>query len=198
MVDLGAGLKGASQVMKARGWEVITLDIDPRFNCTITADVLTWNPLDIWKYTNARQIDLLWFSMPCDEFSREFMPWSKTGKVPDMSLVLACLKIRDILQPKNWVCENVKGAIKYFKPFLGNYRAHAGPFYLWGWFAPLGKVDMRTFRKKESYSSSAPAERAAIPYALSYSMAVAIESQVALPLPNIACSGQVARAATCR
>ena len=78
MVDLGAGLKGASQAMKERGWEVITLDIDPRFNCTITADVLTWNPLDVWRMTSARQIDLLWFSMPCDEFSRESMPWSRT------------------------------------------------------------------------------------------------------------------------
>lgn len=192
MYDLGAGLKGASQAMKERGWEVVTLDIDPRFGCDITADVRTWH------YTGSRRPDLLWFSMPCDEFSRESMPWCKTGNVPDMSLVLACLRIRDEMQPLNWVGENVKGAIKYFKPVMGNYRFHAGPFYLWGWFPPLGKVDMRTFRKKESYSSSAPAERAAIPYALSYSMAVAIESQVALPLPNIACSGQVARAATCR
>ena len=67
---------------------------------------------------------------------------------------------------------------------MGNYSFHAGPFYLWGWFPPLGNVDMRTFRKKESYSSQEPERRAAIPYALSYSMAVAIERQEALFYPG--------------
>lgn len=173
MVDLGAGLKGASQAMKQRGWEVITLDIEPHFGCDITADVRTW------RYTGPRP-DLLWFSMPCNEFSRESMPWCKTGNIPDMSLILSCLRIRDEMQPLNWVCEQVRGAIPYLKPVLGNYRFHAGPFFLWGFFPMPGRVNMRDFRKKESYSSSSPAERAAIPRVLSHAIALAVESQVAL------------------
>ena len=175
MYDLGAGKKGASQAMKDRGWEVVTLDIDPRFDCDITADVRTWH------YAGLRRPDLLWFSMPCTEFSRESMPWCKTGNTPDMSLILSCLRIRDEMQPLNWVCEQVRGAIPYLKPVLGNYRFHAGPFFLWGFFPPLGRVEMRDFRKKESYSSSAPSERAVIPRALSQAVAMAVESQIALP-----------------
>jgi hypothetical protein len=172
MVDLGAGLKGSSRVMKERGWDVITLDINPAFECDVTADVRTWH------YTGLRRPDLLWFSMPCTEFSRESMPWCKTGIAPDMSLIYACLRIRDEMQPLNWIGENVRGAIKYFKPLMGNYRFRAGPFFLWGEFPPLGKVDMRTFRKKESYWSKHQAEdRAVIPYSLSRAVAVAIESQ---------------------
>lgn len=185
MIDLGAGLKGASQAMRERGWDVLTLDIDPSFGCDVTADVRTWH------YTGKRHVNLLWFSMPCDEFSREFMPWSKTGVEPDMSLVLACLRIRDEIQPDYWVCENTKGAIKWFKPYLGNYRFHAGPFYLWGYFPIPGRVDMRSWRKKESMSSTAHIERAAIPHSLSLAIARQIESQVSLPLPNTAWSRRV-------
>ena len=174
MYDLGAGLKGASQAMKSRGWKVITLDINPKFNCDITADVRTWH------YTDIVSPDLLWFSMPCDEFSRESMPWCKTGNVPDVSLVEACLRIRDEMQPLFWVCENVQGAIKYFSPLMGHYRFHAGPFYLWGFFPPIGKVDMDGFKKKESYPSGAAEQRAVIPLALSKAIAEAIEQQETL------------------
>lgn len=194
MVDLGAGLKGASQAMKERGWEVITLDVDPRFNCDITADVRTWNPLDIYKTAwenklTAPGVDLLWFSMPCDEFSRESMPWCKTGNVPDMSLIHACLRIRDILRPRYWVCENVRGAIQYFNPLMGKYRFHAGAFYLWGFFPTPGKVNVK-WRKKESYGSKQRAERAEIPMSLSRAIAIQIESQATLPLPNTAFTRQ--------
>ena len=185
MIDLGAGLKGASRAMKERGWDVLTLDINPAFGCDVIADVREWH------YTGKRHVDLLWFSMPCDEFARESMPWSRTGAIPDMSLVLSCLRLRDEIQPTYWICENVRGAIKWFKPYLGNYRFHAGPFFLWGYFPIPGKVDMRTFRKKESYGSKQRAERAEIPASLSRAIAIQIESQVALPLPNTACSGRL-------
>ena len=35
MLDICAGLGGASQVMRARGWDVVTLDYDPAFECDI-------------------------------------------------------------------------------------------------------------------------------------------------------------------
>ena len=175
MYDLGAGLKGASGAMKQRGWDVVTLDIDPKFGCDITADVRSWH------YSAAgRRPDLLWFSMPCDEFSREFMPWCRTGNTPDLSLVLACLRIRDEMQPHNWLCENVRGAIEYFRPIMGPYIYHAGPFFLWGKCPPIGGVNMRSFRKKESYGSGEPEKRAMIPYNLSVAVAVAVEQQAYL------------------
>lgn len=129
ILDLCAGLKGASQAMKERGWQVITLDIDPRFKCDITADVREWHyPAEFPRP------DLIWASPPCDEFARESMPWSKTGKTPDMSIVLACKRIIEEAQPKYYVVENVRGAINYFRPHFGNYRYHVGAFYLWGFF----------------------------------------------------------------
>ena len=43
MLDLGSGLGGASLAMKKRGWNVVTMDIDPRFGTDVVADMLTWS-----------------------------------------------------------------------------------------------------------------------------------------------------------
>lgn len=169
MLDLGSGLCGASQAMKQRGWQITTVDINPDFKPDVVAD------LREWSYTGPRP-DLVWCSPPCDEFAREFMPWTKTGNIPDLSIVLACKRIIDECQPKFWVIENVMGSISWFKPIFGNYRVHYGPFYLWGFFPLPGDFKLR-MKKKESYGSNQKAERAKIPHKLSSMVAQAIEKQ---------------------
>lgn len=165
MLDLCCGLKGASQAMRARGWRVITLDIDERFQPDIVAD------LREWEYEGP-QPDLIWISPPCTEFSRESMPWCRTGRAPDLSIVQAAKRIVQTVQPRAWVLENVRGAQAY----LGPAREIHGPFYLWGSFPALGRPRLN-LRKKESYSSTQEAERAKVPYALSEALAIAIEGQ---------------------
>ncbi len=73
MLDLFAGLGGASQAMRARGWDVVTVDNDPRFGCTHTADLSTWG-------YEGPPVDLVWASPPCTEFSRVSMPWCRRPK----------------------------------------------------------------------------------------------------------------------
>lgn len=172
MLDLCAGLGGASQVMRARGWQVTTLDNDPAFGCDITADLTTWH------YVGPVP-DLLWISPPCTEFARESMPWCRTGSAPDMALVKAAKRLVHEIQPRYWIIENVRGAVPFFRPLFGPPRQIIGPFYLWGYF-PLITVDMSRFKKKESYPSSRPDLRAMVPEALSLAVAVAIESQITL------------------
>ena len=157
--------------MKERGWKVITLDFDPRFECDITADVREWHyPAELPRP------DFVWASPPCDEFARESMPWSKTGKIPDMSIVLACKRIIEEAQPRYYVIENVRGAINYFRPHFGNYRYHVGAFYLWGFFPVPGQIK-NNWKKKESYGSKQRAERAVIPAPLSRAIAIQAEGQ---------------------
>ena len=155
MLDLCCGLGGASEPMRAAGWDVITVDIDQRFSPDIVADLVTFD-------YQGETPDLIWASPPCLEFSRESMPWCKTGKTPDMSIFLACKRIIDCSDSKYWVIENVKGAIKYFKPHISKPRASFGPFFLWGWFPISGPQGLQ-YKKKESYSSSQRAERAKVP-----------------------------------
>lgn len=165
MLDLCAGLGGASQAMRDRGWDVVTLDNDPRFGCDITADLSTWH------YHGPRP-DLVWISPPCTEFARESMPWCRTGALPDMTLIAAARRIVVEIGPRYWILENVRGAV----PYLGPAREIHGPFFLWGYFPSLGRPLLR-MRPKESYSSDQRAERAMIPRALSEAVAAAIECQ---------------------
>jgi hypothetical protein len=151
--------------MRERGWHVVTLDNDPRFQCDITADLRSW------QYAGPRP-DLLWASPPCQEFSRESMPWCKTGDVPYLGLVEAVRRLVMEIQPRYWILENVRGAV----PYLGQPREIHGPFYLWGYFPPLGRPRL-AMKHKESYSSRQPAERAMIPRALSRAVALAVECQ---------------------
>lgn len=166
MLDLFAGLGGASRVMRERGWEVVTVDNDPRFGCTHTAD------LSAWSWTGPRP-DLVWASPPCTEFSRESMPWCRTGEVPSLSLVRSALRVIGECEPHWWVLENVRGATKWINPLLGEPRQSHGPFFLWGQF-PEFRAEVKPF--KEKLSSARRAERACVPRALSSALAVACES----------------------
>ncbi|HWP90494.1 MAG TPA: hypothetical protein VNM70_21615, partial [Burkholderiales bacterium] len=123
--------------------------------------------------------DLIWLSDPCTEFARESMPWCRTGRAPDLSLVQAGMRIIRAARPRVWVRENVRGSVRWVAPLIGPPRAIFGPFFLWGNFPPLGRPRISA-RHKESYSSKQQAERARIPYALSYALAVAVESQQVL------------------
>jgi hypothetical protein len=173
MLDLCAGLGGASAAMRERGWKVITLDNDVRFNPDILSD------LRLWSYSGERP-DLIWASPPCDEFAREFMPWSKTRKTPDMSLVLACKRIIDEVRPRYWVIENVKGALKWFEPILGKPAYVCNPYYLWGNFPDIRHA--RVYSHKEKLSSTRAAERGIIPEKLSRALALAIELSIPLEI----------------
>lgn len=168
MLDLCCGLKGASQAMRDRGWQVVTLDIDPIFEPDIVAD------LRAWSWYGARP-DLIWISPPCTEFARESMPWCRTGQQPDLAIINAARRTVAETPCHMWVIENVRGA----QPYLGPAQIICGPFYLWTNLPPLG-MPLRRFRKKESYSSSAKAERARVPYELSLAVALATESQLVL------------------
>jgi len=159
--------------MEERGWEVITVDIESKFEPDIVADIINFH----W---GGKDLDLIWLSMPCLEFSREDQPWTRKGIVPDMSLVLAGLRIIDQSHPRFWVCENVRGAIKWFRPYMGDYRYHVGPFYLWGFFPIPGKVNQKGWVNKINVTNHRAEERAKIPFSLSNSIAEMIELQPCL------------------
>jgi hypothetical protein len=169
MLDLCSGLGGASSTFRQAGWDVITVDCDPSFEPDIVADVRTWS----WY---GRRPDLIWASPPCDEFSREFMPWCKTGQAPSLEIVSGCKRIIDEVKPDWWSIENVIGSVNYIRPLLGNYRMHYGAFYLWGNFPDLGRPAV-VMRKKESFSSKEHKKRAMIPIGLSLAMLNAIQKQ---------------------
>lgn len=168
MLDLFSGTGGASKAMCDRGWEVVSVEIDERFQAD-HRDVRTFT----WT---GRDPDLIWASPPCAEFSREWMPWCKTGRVPSMDLVHHALRIIRACGPRFWVLENVRGAVPYFfqEPMLRAPFVNCGPVFLWGDPPPMLWPDVRGW--KERLSSKQKAARAAIPYEISSALARAVEA----------------------
>lgn len=170
MLDLFAGLGGASAAMRDRGWDVVTVDADPSFGCTVTADLAAWS----W---DGPRPELVWASPPCLEFSRAHLPWLR-GKypAPSLALVEAAVRIVRECDPVWWVIENVRGAVRWFRPLLGACVCQVGQAFLWGRFPDLGRV--RVPAHKERLSSRRRAERSAIPYPISLALALACESSL--------------------
>lgn len=174
MLDLFAGTGGASRAFREAGWEVVTVDNDPQHGTDVVADLRTWS----W---DGPRPELLWASPPCQEFSRTAMPWcrKKGPPEPSMALVEAALRIVREARPRYWVLENVRGAVPYLRPLLGEPRVVAGPFHIWGYFPPF-RLAVAPF--KERLNSQQRVRRAAVPYALSAALLAAVTGQTELAL----------------
>lgn len=179
VLDLFSGLGGFSQAFKDRGHEVITVDIESKFNPTICKDIMEFSISDL----NGFEPDVILASPPCTEFSKSMMPdsWNKNrGVNPDTRLLEQTLRhIRD-LTPRYWVVENVRGAIPFFEPLVGKPIKHVGSRYLWGRF-PV--IDVKPVYGKcciPCTVENRAALRALIPYSLSMVLCRAMEGQISM------------------
>ena len=166
MLDLCCGLGGASSAFKERGWEVVGVDADEECHPDIRADLRT--------LTLQGSYDLIWASPPCDEFARESMPWCKTGKKPDLSIVEDCRRIIHELRPRWWVMENVKGAV----PYLGKCKLAIPPYYFWGEFPMFLWPHRRQIHHKMKTSGMNRRKRAKIPHDISLAFCLAMEANL--------------------
>lgn len=108
-IDLCSGLGGFSKAFAADSeWEVVTVDIDAKFNPTIIADV---NHL---PFRQNLKPDCLLMSPPCERFSLMSNAWPKFGIKKALETVGSCLEAVAWLQPKKWLLENPKGRLRWF------------------------------------------------------------------------------------
>jgi hypothetical protein len=166
MLDLFCGTGGASAAFRAAGWDATRVDVDPQFAPDVCADLTTW------RCATPPPVDFVWASPPCDEFSRESMPWCRTGNPPSMALVQAAKRIIRESGARYWCIENVRGAV----PYLGSPSETCGPFFLWHNLPFLVGCYVPPF--KESLSSTAHIARAAVPMALSAAVLRAVEASL--------------------
>lgn len=148
-LDLFKGLGGATRGLKAAGFFVIGIDNEDYStmegyvapDAFIQADIREVAK-DVRKYLLALQVDFVWASPPCQEFSYESFPFKRCRDkaalhAADKSLWESAVKIAaDLNAPI--VIENVRGAEKYF----GKAKAHYGSFYLWydvPFMLPMGR-----------------------------------------------------------
>ena len=66
LLELFSGTGSVGAALKEIGWDVVSLDIDPKFAPTIVADIMDW---DHTAYPPGH-FDVVWASCPCTEYSR--------------------------------------------------------------------------------------------------------------------------------
>ena len=97
------GTGSIGKAFKKQGWEVVSLDLNPKGGATITADVLAWD----YTVFEKGHFDFVWASPPCTEYSiaRTTAKTPRNFELAD-SIVARTLEIIGHLEPKAWLMEN--------------------------------------------------------------------------------------------
>jgi len=197
MIDLCSGLGGASEAFVAAGWEVLRIDNNPLMSGVPHTKIIDIFEFEEWLEDNLHHNvcssecmsapDLIWFSPPCLEFStaygsprsiaqRDGIEWN-----PSLDILQCGLRIIKMLEPKYWVIENVRGAIKFFEDDLGTPNQIHQAYVLWGKFPGFQPGHFASKAEKDSRHSPIRSNlKAKIPIELSQSLFEAIETQRSL------------------
>ena len=196
VLDLFSGLGGFSEAFLLNHDEVLRIENNP-----LLSEVRNTTMMDVLKLRDILRdgldqgelnpyfanIDLIVASPPCYDFSLAFSApqaiASRRGEFeeysPDMELVEATLEIIEMLKPRFWVIENVRGSIRHFEKLglIPQQKFQAYVFY--GQF-PQIKVPERLPTKAEKDKRHSPIRsniRALIPLELSEAFREAILNQ---------------------
>ena len=101
---LFTGTGSVDRSLEAAGFQVDSLDIDPKCNATWTCDILHW---DAWKDMTPGTYDFIWASPPCTQYSmaRTRAKTPRDFELAD-SIVQRTLDIIFELAPMGWLMEN--------------------------------------------------------------------------------------------
>ena len=152
---LGSGEGGALAAFEEHeGWSITRIDYDEKYSAvphTLIRDITRWAD---WIDEIGTNFDVVWFSPDCTEFSTAGQR-RPPGFEPDTTLLRAGLAIIDFIKPSWFIVENVKGAKRWFKPYLGRPTQTLGPFYFWGRF-PHMAVNVRRITARIDHTSKLP------------------------------------------
>jgi len=197
MIDLFSGLGGASEAfVNDNEWMVHRFDNNPlleEIEYTQITDNMFLDAEELCVFLGnayGKQIDLLWASPPCTEFSHGFnSPVSKMRRgeegfenfIPSLGLVKQTITTIQNIKPKYWVIENVIGSIKWLTPLLGEPTQIIGSQVLWGNFPYLHMPPgFEALKKDNDVWSSDPLranKKAYIPYEISMTLKITIVEQ---------------------
>ena len=98
------GTGSIDRALEKYGFQVDSLDLDPKCHATWTSDVLCW---EAWKDMAPGRYDFIWASPPCVQYSiARTTAKSPRNLVLADSIVERTLEIIKELAPKAWLLEN--------------------------------------------------------------------------------------------
>ena len=173
VLDLCSGLGGFHWAFEEDGADVISVDINPKFNPVEVADVINW------QYQGNEPVDIILASPDCTQFCKESLPmsWACNQQNPpniNMRLAMNIKRIIKEVNPRYWIVENVRGAVGYFSLLFGDVRKVSGSRYFWGVF-PIFDCDPGYGKWLLSPSENRPEIRSKIPYQVSKALSLAMQ-----------------------
>jgi len=196
MIDLFSGLGGASQAFVDAGWSVIRIENNPvlsevphtKLMCIF--EFRDWIEQTILENPDAfKDIDLIWASPPCDEFSLGFnAPKAEhsrrrdgTPYEPNMDMLQCAIDIIELIQPRYHIIENVRGACLHFEPFLGKFRQQNVAYFFWGNFPSFVPTKFPSKHEKDKRHSPLRANiRGKVPIEISEALLASITNQTSI------------------
>ena len=115
LLELFSGSGSIGKAFRAKGWDVVSLDIDPKTEADIHEDILTWD----YKSFPVGEFDAIWASPCCTQYScaRTSAATPRNLDLAD-SLVKRSLEIIAYFQPKTWFLENPATGMLKDRPFM--------------------------------------------------------------------------------
>jgi hypothetical protein len=116
---LFTGTGSVDRALERYGFQVDSLDIDPRCNATWTCDIMEW---EAWKQMAPGRYDFIWASPPCTHYSlaRTTAKTARNFELAD-GIVERTLEIIKELAPKAWLLENPMTGYLKTRPFMQGY-----------------------------------------------------------------------------
>ena len=117
LLELFSGTGSVGAVFAAQGWEVTSLDIDPKTQATIHENILTWDHTQF----PPGHFDAIWASPCCTHYIRARTS-AKTPRNLELadSLVLRSLELINYFNPQAWFIENPQTGLLKDRPFMQN------------------------------------------------------------------------------
>ena len=108
LLELFAGTGSIGKAFEEAGWQVVSLDINPKSRATIAADILSWG----YRIYGEGDFDAIWASPCCTMYSRA----RTTARTPRNlewadSLVAKTIEIINYFKPTVWGFENPASGI---------------------------------------------------------------------------------------
>jgi hypothetical protein len=140
LLDLFTGTGSIARVARDLGFEVVSLDIDPRCQPDICADIMVWDPKMEMMAIEPGDFEVIWASPPCETFScarkcnigrnvgGELMTAERLNQDMEnvgVPILRRTQELIEYLKPKAWYIENpYTGHMKEYiseKPYIFDY-----------------------------------------------------------------------------
>jgi len=190
MVDLFSGFGGASEsFLEDDDWQVLRIENNP-----LLASVPNTRSMCVFEFRDwlleqknrygPFEVELVWASPPCTAFSTAYSSPRSIAKragedyQPYMGFLTCALEIIEIIQPRYWVIENVRGAITFFEEYLGAPTQIHQAYVLWGNYPKFEPKRFATKEQKDKrWSPLRSNHKAKVPIEISSELKEAIDSQ---------------------